>query len=70
MDETIEIKLRNHNAEPVDVIVKENLYRWVNWEIREKTHQFEKIDARTVHFPVRIEPDKEVVVRYKVRYTW
>ncbi len=70
MDETIEIKLRNHKAEPVNVIVKENLYRWVNWEIKEKTHQFEKIDARTVHFPVRVEPDKEVVVRYKVRYTW
>jgi hypothetical protein len=70
MDETIEIKLRNHKAEAVNVIVKENLYRWVNWEIKEKTHQFEKIDARTVHFPVRVEPDKEVVVRYKVRYTW
>ncbi len=70
LEETIEIKLRNHKTEPVNVIVKENLYRWVNWEIKDKTHEFEKIDARTVHFPVRVEPDKEVVVRYKVRYTW
>lgn len=70
LDETIEIKVRNHKAEPVSVIVKENLFRWVNWEITQKTHQFEKIDARTIHFPIRIEPDAEVVVRYKVRYTW
>ncbi len=70
IDETIEIKLRNHKTEAVNVIIKENLYRWVNWEITQKTHPFEKMDARTVHFPIRIEPDKEVVVRYKVRYTW
>lgn len=70
MDETIEIKLRNHKQEPVDVIVKENLYRWVNWEITQKSHEFEKIDARTVHFPVRVEKDGETTVRYSVHYTW
>ncbi len=52
------------------VIVKENLYRWVNWEITEKTHEFEKIDARTIHFPVTIEPDGEVTIRYTVHYSW
>lgn len=70
LDETIEVTLRNHKDEAVNVIVKENLYRWVNWEITQKSHAFEKMDARTVHFPVRVEPDGEVVVRYKVRYTW
>lgn len=70
MTETIEIKIRNHKAEPVDVIVKESLYRWVNWEIVEKSQAFEKQDSRTIHFPVRVEPDKEVTVRYKVKYTW
>ncbi len=70
MDEQIEIKLRNHKEETVKVIVKENLYRWINWEITQKTHEFEKIDARTVHFPVTIEPDGEVTIRYKVRYSW
>lgn len=70
MDELIEIKLRNHKEETVKVIVKENLYRWVNWEITEKTHDYKKIDARTIHFPVTIEPDGEVTIRYKVRYSW
>ena len=70
MTENVEIKIRNHKAEAVDVIIKENLYRWVNWEVLEKTHPFDKQDSRTIHFPVRVEPDKEVTVRYKVRYTW
>jgi len=70
MEEDIEIKLRNHKAEPVKVIVKENLYRWANWEIKAKTHDFEKADARTVHFPVVVEKDKEVVVKYTVHYSW
>jgi len=70
MDEKIEIKLRNHKEEAVEVIVKENMYRWVNWEITEKTHDYKKIDARTIHFPVTIEPDGEVTIRYTVHYSW
>lgn len=70
MEETIEIKIRNHKEEPVRVIVKENLYRWTNWKINESTHHFEKIDARTVHFPVDVPKEAEVTIQYTVRYTW
>ena len=70
MDESIEIKLRNHKEEPVKVIVKENLYRRTNWEITQKSHDFEKIDSRTIHFPVEIEKDGEVTITYTVHYTW
>jgi len=51
MEEEIEVVVRNHKDEPVDVIVKENLYRWVSWEMVSKTDDYEKIDARTIHFP-------------------
>ncbi len=70
MDETVEIKLRNHKSAPVQVVVKENLFRWVNWQITQKTHEFEKVDARTVHFPVTVPKDGEAVVRYTVHYSW
>ncbi len=70
MEETIEIKIRNHKDEPVDVIVKENLYRWTNWRITEKTHEYEKIDSRTIHFPVTVKKDGEVTIGYTVKYTW
>jgi len=70
MEEDIEIKIRNHKSESVKVIIKENLYRWVNWEMKAKTHEFEKVDARTVHFPVTVEKDKEMTLKYTVHYSW
>ena len=70
MTEEIEVRIRNHKKEAVTVIAKENLYRWVNWQITSKTHDFEKQDARTVHFPVKIAAGGEVVLRYTVHYSW
>jgi hypothetical protein len=70
MTEEIEVKVRNQKNEPVTVIVKENLYRWVNWSITQKTQDFQKQDARTIHFPVKIAAGREAVVRYTVQYTW
>jgi hypothetical protein len=70
MEEQIEIKLRNHKEAPVQVLVKENLYRWTNWKILTKTHEFSKEDARTIVFPVDVPKDGEALVRYRVRYTW
>jgi hypothetical protein len=70
MEEEIEVKLRNHKSQPVDVVVKENLYRWSNWKILSQTHKYEKEDARTINFPVKVAKDGTTVVRYRVRYTW
>ena len=70
LDETIEVKVRNHKDEAVDVIVRETLFRWINNEILESTVPYERQDARTIQLPVSIPPDGEAVVRYRVRYTW
>ena len=47
MEEEIEVKLRNHKAQAVDVVVKENLYRWSNWKILTRTHNF--VEGRCAH---------------------
>lgn len=70
MEESFEITLRNHKEEAADIIVKENLFRWINWEIIEASHKYEKIDARTIHFKLRIPKDGEKKVTYTVRYSW
>jgi hypothetical protein len=70
IEEAFEIKVRNHKTQPVEVLVKENLYRWSNWSVTEKSQEFTKEDARTIHFPVKVPKDAEAVVRYRVRYTW
>ncbi len=68
--ETIEVRLRNHKDEPVDVIVTETMYRWTNWKIVKSSHEYEKKNSRTVHFPVTVDRDGEAVITYTVKYTW
>jgi hypothetical protein len=71
IEEDIEVKVRNQKPdEAVAVVVKENLYRWSNWTLSRKTHDFVKDDSRTIHFPIRVAPKGEATVRYTVRYTW
>ena len=70
MDETFEIRVRNHKKETANVRVVEHLYRWTNWKLTEQSHQFKKRDARTIEFPVTVAPDGEQVVTYTVHYSW
>ena len=70
LDESFEIELRNRKDEAVEVIVVEHLYRWVNWEVREATDDFEKTDARTIEFRVRLEAGEEKKISYTAHYTW
>ena len=70
MDESFEIKVRNHKKEPVDVRVVEHMYRWTNWKLTEQSHSSNKTDAQTAEFPITIPPDGEEVVTYTVHYSW
>ena len=70
MTESFEITLRNHKAEPVTIIVKENLFRWFQWEITESSDKWEKQDYRTIHIPVQLPASGEKKVTYTVKYTW
>ncbi len=70
MDESFEIRVRNHKKEAVTVRVVEHLYRWTNWKLIEQSQDSRKMDAQTVEFPVTIAPDGEQVVTYTVHYSW
>jgi hypothetical protein len=70
MDESFEIKLRNHKKEPVVVRVVEHLYRGHSWAITEKSSDYLKTDAETIEFQVPVPPDTEKSVTYTVHYTW
>ena len=70
LEEAFEIRLRNRKAEPVEVRVTERLYRWVNWEVVAKSHEFQKTDAQNIDFRVTVPADGETVVTYRVRYDW
>jgi hypothetical protein len=69
-DETFEIRVRNHKDADEDVTVVEHLYRWTGWKIVYASSKWDKKDAQTVEFPVRVPKNGETVVAYTVRYSW
>ena len=69
-EEAFEIHLRNRKAEPVEVRVAERLYRWTNWDIVQKSHDFTKTDSQNIEFRVNVPANGETVVTYRVRYNW
>jgi hypothetical protein len=70
MEESFEIRVRNHKKEPVNVRVVEHLYRWTNWKLTEQSQSSRKSDAQTAEFPITVAPDGEEVVAYTVHYSW
>jgi hypothetical protein len=70
LDESFEVRVRNHKKQAVNVRVVEHLYRWTNWKVATESHPHRKTDAQTVEFPVNVGPDGEAVVSYTVHYSW
>ncbi len=68
--ETFSIEIRNRSEEDVEVKVVEHLYRWNNWEITQSSMNYEKVDSRTIEFPVKVAAGKTETVTYTVEYTW
>jgi hypothetical protein len=70
IEETIEVKVRNHKEEPAEVMVYEHPWRWSQWEIVKASGEWTKVDQTTLRFPVRLEKGGERTVSYTIRYTW
>jgi hypothetical protein len=70
VDETFEIKVRNHKSDPVEVMVYEHPWRWNEWDITKSNTPWEKVDQTTIKFPVKLKKDEEKVIIYTIRYNW
>jgi hypothetical protein len=64
----IEIKLRNHKKEAVQITVLERF--WGDWKIESSSFPFVKKDARTAEFKVPVSPDGESVLDFTVNMKW
>ena len=60
----IEISMRNHKEEDVEIVVTEHLYG--DWRIIQRSHPFVKKDARTAEFRISVPSKGEVVLNYTV----
>ena len=70
MEEEIEVDLRNHKAEAVEVQVRESLFRGAGWTIVSSSQPYRKLDAHAIVSAVKLAADGHAALRYKVRYNW
>jgi hypothetical protein len=70
VDETFEIKVRNHKSEPIEVLVYEHPWRWNEWDITKSSASWEKVDQSTIKFPLKLKKDEEKIITYTIRYNW
>jgi hypothetical protein len=69
-EESFEVKLRNRKAEAVEVRVVERFHGGPNWRLVQQSDPHEKTDAQTAEFRVKLKPDEEKIVTFRVRYDW
>lgn len=70
VDESFEIRLRNHKKEPVTFTAVERLYRGLNWQITQESQQHKKVEAQKMEYLVTVQANGEQVITYTVHYTW
>ncbi|MEN6357204.1 MAG: DUF4139 domain-containing protein [Armatimonadota bacterium] len=68
VEESFEVKIRNHKDVPVEVKVVDHV--WSDWKVVKSTCDYVKKDASTIEFPVNVPKDGEVTITYTIRTSW
>ncbi|MCP4583353.1 MAG: DUF4139 domain-containing protein [candidate division Zixibacteria bacterium] len=66
--ETFEIKLKNHKDDDVMVTVVEHPRGWREWEIKNSSHPYKKIDNHRIEFEIDVNSDGEEILNYTIQY--
>ena len=69
MKETIEVTLKNRSKKAHQIVAREHLWRWSNWEINSE-NPYEKTDSNSIEFSVELAPDEVKKITYEVIYNW
>ena len=68
IEESIQVDIRNHKETAVEVKVVDHV--WSDWEVTLSSHGYNKKDAHTIVFPVKVPADGAVKVTYTNRTEW
>jgi hypothetical protein len=68
--ERIEVKLRNRGKKPVEVVLREYLYRWGNWTIEAEDAPGSRASGSAQEYRVKVPAGGERAVTYTVLYSW
>jgi hypothetical protein len=63
-----DVQLRNHKQEDVQVTIIEPVPG--DWEVVRSSHPYEKIEAHTLQYVIKVPKDGKTTVNYRVRMRW
>ncbi len=63
-----EVRLRTPKKEDINVMIEEPIPG--DWEMLSNTHPYEKVSANLIRFDVPVAKDKEVKVKYRIRFKY
>ena len=68
--ETIEITLKNHKKEDIEILVYEHPNEFSKWQILESNEKWEKISNGEIKFTLKIPKDGEKTILYTIEYEY
>ncbi|MEN6521247.1 MAG: DUF4139 domain-containing protein [Armatimonadota bacterium] len=68
VEESFEVTVRNHKDSPVEVNVIEHAYS--TWRVVKSSSGYNKKDAQTIVFPVKVPANGETTITYTIRTSW
>jgi hypothetical protein len=69
VEESFEIKLRNHRLKPVEIRVIEHPFRWHEWKLTAQSDRVVESNNTAIEFRVAVKPNEERVVTYTILYS-
>lgn len=67
VEETYEVRLRNHKKEAVEIEVRDHPWRSREWDLVRSSSPGEKIDQSTIRWLVNVPPESAVRLTYTIR---
>ncbi len=68
--EKLEVKVENKGVQPVDVVVREFLWRWPVWRVEAESVKGTRAGAQTQEYRVRVNAKATQTLTYTAVYTW
>ena len=68
VEQDVEVAIRNRKETATQVVVVARGY--AEWSVLDASHEFTRLDAHTVEFPLTLAPDEELTLTYTTRATW
>jgi len=68
--QVIEIQLRNHKSEAIEVLVTEPIGAYRSWEIIKSSYPVKEKDANKAEFSVAVKSNDESTLTYEIIYNW